>query len=253
MTDYLNHEIFFQIHSGLPREAPGSEASTLRAFSMLPGLPAYPHILDIGCGPGAQTVTLARASQAEIKAIDTHQPFLEDLTNRAAKAGVAERIHPINTSMFDLKFDEPFDLIWSEGAVYIMGFERGLSEWRRLLKPGGFIVVSELSWLKPNPPETVRRFWETAYPGMATVDDNLAHLTSAGYRSIGHFTLPESDWWDNYYHPMAARINALRDQHHENTEAQQLLDIEQAEIDLYRQFSDWYGYVFYIGQAETFS
>ncbi|HSQ27061.1 MAG TPA: class I SAM-dependent methyltransferase, partial [Anaerolineales bacterium] len=167
------------------------------------------------------------------------------------QAGVAERIHPVNASMFGLKFAQPFDLIWSEGAIYIIGFEHGLREWRRLLKPGGFIAVTELSWIKPNPPEAVRNFWETAYPGMATVDNNLAHLNSTGYRSLGHFTLPESDWWDNYYHPMAARIEALRDQHRGNIEAQQLLDMEQAEIDLYRRFSAWYGYVFYLAQAKT--
>ncbi len=250
MTPTLNHEIFWRIHSNLPREAPGSEASTLRSFSLLPNLPDQPRILDIGCGPGAQTITLARAIQGEIIAVDTHQPFLDDLADRAAQVGVAERIHPLKASMFELKFDQPFDLIWSEGAIYIIGFERGLREWRDLLKPGGYIAVSELSWLKPDPPETVRLFWETGYPGMATVNDNLAHLASAGYQELGYFTLPESDWWDNYYDPMAARISGLRDQYRVNLEAQGLLDQEQAEIDLYHQFSAWYGYVFYVGQSQ---
>ncbi len=251
MTDPLDHKIFWQIHCELPREAPGSDASTLKAFSMLPNLPARPSILDIGCGPGAQTIALALASQAEITAVDTHEPFLDDLVSRATQAGVAGRIHPINASMFELKFDQLFDLIWSEGTVYIMGFERGLREWRRLLKPGGFIAVTELSWIKPDPPETPRRFWMNDYPGMGTVDDNLRRMSSAGYREIGHFTLPESDWWDNYYHPMSTRIAALREQYRDDPGAQQHLDSEKAEIDLYRQFSDWYGYVFYIGQAET--
>ncbi len=247
MEDLLNNKVFWQVHSNLPREAPGSEASTLRAFSMLPKLPAQPRILDIGCGPGAQTITLAQNSQAEIIAVDTHQPFLDDLTRRAIRAGVAERIHPLQASMFELKFNQPFDLIWSEGAVYIMGFERGLREWRRLLKPAGYIAVTEISWLKPDPPEAPRRFWQADYPGMGTVDDNLKRISSAGYEVIGHFTLPESDWWDNYYHPITTRITALREQYRHNAEAQQHLDNEQAEIDLYRHFSDWYGYVFYLG------
>ena len=84
---------------------------------------------------------------------------------------------------------------------------------------------------------------------MATVEQNLARLSAAGYRSLGHFTLPESDWWDNYYHPMAARIQALREKYEHNPAAQAVLDMEYAEIDLYRQFSAWYGYVFYTGQA----
>lgn len=249
MTNTLGHEIFWQVHCDLPREAPGSDASTLRALSMLPGLPASARILDIGCGPGAQTVALARATQADVTAADTHQPFLDDLARRAARAGVAERVHPLNASMFDLNLEQSFDLLWSEGAVYIIGFERGLREWRRLLKPGGFVAVTELSWLKPNPPEAARKFWDEGYPGMATVDENLARLAVAGYRTLGHFTLPESDWWDNYYHPMAARIEMLRKKYPDNPEAQAILDAEYAEIELYRQYSAWYGYEFYLGQA----
>ena len=249
MTSTLNQKIFWEIHRDLPREAPGSDASTLRAFSMLTGLPESPFILDIACGPGAQTIALARATNGKITAVDTHQPFLDDLARRAALVEVADIINPLNVSMFDLKFDKPFDLVWSEGAIYIIGFERGLREWRRLLKPGGFIAVSEVSWLKPNPPEAARHFWNEAYPGMATVEDNLATQASAGYRSLGHFSLPESDWWDNYYHPMAGRIELLREKYPNNPEAQAILDLEYAEIELYRQYSAWYGYVFYLGQA----
>lgn len=249
MTDNLNNEIFWQVHRNLPREAPGSDASTLQALAMLPGLPASTRILDIGCGPGAQSVALARATKGDVTAIDTHQPFLDDLAHRAAQAGLAERVHPLNASMFDLNFNQPFDLLWSEGAIYIIGFERGLREWRKLLKPGGFIAVTEASWLKPNPPEAAHRFWSEAYPDMATVEENLARLSAAGYRSLGHFTLPKSDWWDNYYHPMAARIELLREKYPNNPEAQAILDLEYAEIELYRQYSDWYGYVFYVGQA----
>jgi SAM-dependent methyltransferase len=249
MTDTLNQEIFWEIHRDLPREAPGSDASTLRALAMLPSLPPSPRILNIACGPGAETVALAQATKGTITAVDTHQPFLDDLTRRATQAGVIEHIHPRNASMFDLKFDEPFDLIWSEGAIYIIGFERGLREWHRLLKPGGFIAITEISWLKPTPPEAPRTFWGEAYPGMKTVEQNLAHLTAVGYRSLGHFTLPKIDWWDNYYHPMAARIETLREKYADNPEAGRVLDLEYAEIELYRHYSDWYGYVFYIGQA----
>ncbi len=44
-------EIFWEIHSKLPREGPGDDASTRKAFSMLADLPNAPCILDVGCGP----------------------------------------------------------------------------------------------------------------------------------------------------------------------------------------------------------
>jgi ubiquinone/menaquinone biosynthesis C-methylase UbiE len=246
MTNSLAQEIFWAVHRDLPREAPGSDEATRQAFAMLPDLPPAPRILDIGCGPGAQTVVLAQESGGMVTAVDTHQPFLDDLTRRAAQAGVAERVQPLNASMFDLDFAEPFDLLWSEGAIYIIGLERGLREWRRLLKPGGFIAVTELCWLKPDPPTEATAFWQEGYPEMATIEENLARLTAAGYRALGHFVLPESAWWDQYYNPMAARIAMLRQQYQGNGAAQRSLDAEQAEIDLYRHCSAWYGYVFYV-------
>lgn len=249
MTNSLEQEIFWTIHRDLPREAPGSDEATLQAFAMLPGLPAAPQILDIGCGPGAQTVALAQVSRGMVTAVDTHQPFLDDLARWAVQAGVAKRIRPRNTSMFDLDFVEPFDLIWSEGAIYIIGFERGLRQWRRLLKPGGFVAVTELSWRRPDPPAAAAAFWQEAYPEMATIEANLARLMAAGYRPLGHFVLPEGAWWDHYYHPMAARIAMLREQYQGNPEIQTILDLEYAEIELYRRYSAWYGYVFYVMQV----
>lgn len=249
MTGNLGDNIFWEVHKDLPREAPGDDASTLRAFSMLTSLPAEPLLLDVGCGPGAQTVALARASQAKIVAVDTHPPFLDDLSKRAAQGGVTDRIQPVNMSMFDLSFEQKFDLLWSEGAIYIIGFEEGLKKWRSLLKPGGYVAVTEISWLKPNIPDEAARFWLEAYPAMASVPENLARLERAGYRSLGHFTVPESAWWELYYHPMAARINQLREKYAGNDEAQGILAMEYAEIELYRKYSAYYGYEFYVMQT----
>ncbi|NCC34652.1 MAG: class I SAM-dependent methyltransferase [Chloroflexia bacterium] len=152
MTNPLEHDVFWKIHRDLPREAPGSDAATMQALAMLPDLPPNARILDVGCGPGAQTLALAKATQGHITAVDTYQPFLDELACRAAIAGVGEQITPVQASMLELPFEEPFDLIWSEGAIYIMGFAEGLTAWRRHLKPGGSIVVSDLSWLQPDPP-----------------------------------------------------------------------------------------------------
>jgi SAM-dependent methyltransferase len=55
--------------------------------------------------------------------------------------------------MKDLPFGrEQFDLIWSEGAIYIMGFEQGLRAWKVFCKKGGHIVVSDCAWFEQNPP-----------------------------------------------------------------------------------------------------
>src|SRR5467141_2730368 len=173
--------IFRELTEGLPRQAPGSASATLRALGLVRGLPVSPKILDVGCGPGAQTIELARATNGEIVAVDIRQRFLDELTERARDAGVLPQITTVNVSMFDMDFPaDSFDLIWSEGAIYIAGFASGLSAWRRFLKPGGWIEVSELAWLVPNPPADAAVFWARNYPAMNSIERNCDIVSETG-------------------------------------------------------------------------
>jgi SAM-dependent methyltransferase len=187
-------DIFWEIHSNLPRESPGNDASTRRAFLMLTDLPRAPRVLDVGCGPGMQTLELARITDGPITALDTHQPFLDELTKRAKKAGVADRITTMCVSMFAMPFSpESFDVIWSEGAMYLIGLREGLARWKSFLTTKGYIVITEPCWLKSDVPDDVRACWGE-YPAMTTVDDCCRIIADAGYCEVGHFTLPEAAW-----------------------------------------------------------
>ncbi len=239
--------IFFEIHCGLPREGPGDEASTLRALRLVRDLPAAPEILDVGCGPGAQTLVLAGATKGLVTAVDNHPPFLDVLRGRASRADLSKRVRAVDASMFELPFeDAAFDLIWSEGAIYQMGFDNGLRSWRRFLRPRGHIAVTEISWLKADPPRDLAEFWEAGYPGIRSVADNLAAVRAAGYGPVGHFVLPDSAWWDSYYTPILDKLPALREKYRDDQEALAVLDQEAIEIDLFRKYSAYYGYVFYV-------
>lgn len=241
--------IFWEIHSKLPQEGPGDDRSTLQALSLIPGLPAEPHILDIGCGPGRQTLALAKKTGGQVIALDTHEPFLEEVSRRADAAGLARRIATKKCSMSEMDFaDGEFDLLWAEGSIYIMGFQKGLKSWRRFLKPGGSLAVTELTWLTDNPPEKARRFWDKEYPSMTTIAGNSNMIHEAGYFLIDSFTLRESAWWDGYYIPLEKRLARLHDKYQDNPEALSFLAGEQQEIDLYREYSAAYGYVFYVMQ-----
>ena len=135
-------KIFWEVHSGLPREGPGDNKSTKKAYMMLKDLPKNPCILDVGCGPGMQTIELAKLSSGRIVALDNHQPFLDDLNTSAEKEGVGNRIRTVNGDMFNLDYkNNSFNLLWSEGAIFIIGFEKGLRKWRRLLTANGYLVV----------------------------------------------------------------------------------------------------------------
>lgn len=242
-------EFFFEIHKDLPREGPGDMDSTRKAFRKLVNLPEQPTILDVGCGPGAQTMDLASISDGVIHAVDTHQPFLDVLQQKINDVGFQDRIKVHNQSMSALDFPPAsFDLIWSEGAIYIMGFEKGLKAWKPILKPEGYIVVTEATWLKPDPPEEIQGFWQQAYPQMKSLEENLDIIYAAGFYLIDYFVLPETSWTEEYYQPMQLRIEKLREQYKDDPQKLAILDEEQVEIQLYNKYSDWYGYVFYIMQ-----
>ena len=240
-------QVFFEIHKDLPREGPGDFQSTKKAFSMLVKLPRQPLILDIGCGPGMQTLDLIALTDGKIVAVDNHQPFLDQLSKKAAQKGVTDRITVVNADMSSLDFGEgTFDLIWAEGSAYTIGFENALRTWKPLLKRPGYLAATEIAWTKPAPPEELQRFWAEEYPPMQDIESNLAAIRRAGYRAIGHFVLPESAWWEHYYTPVEQKLVALREKYKDNPKALAVVEFHQREIDLYRQYSDYYGYFFYV-------
>jgi SAM-dependent methyltransferase len=242
----MNWEIFFEIHQNLPREGPGRNRYTRQAYKMLPEL-NEPCILDVGCGPGAPTLELARLSQGKIIGMDTHLSYLRRLVRTAEEEGLSDRVKAVRGSMLEMGFlKKSFDLIWSEGAIYIIGFEKGLSEWRCLLKPGGYLVVHELTWLSPDPPKEIYDYWKRLYAGIRTVPENLKKIPGLGYEVMGHFTLPEDAWWIEYYHPLEKRIQMLREKYPKDPKVLALLEEEQKEIDMYKKYQKWYGSVFFV-------
>lgn len=240
--------VFWELHSDLPREGPGDDMATRHVLSLLPKR-RYDRILDVGCGPGMQTICLARSFDGQIVAVDTHQPFLDVLAHRTKVERFGPRVKIENASMEALPFpDATFDLIWSEGAIYCIGFERGLKLWRRLLTLDGVVVVSELTWLRVNAPADALRFWERNYPDMSDIAGNLKRVVNSGYNPLATFLLPSDAWFRNYYDPLERRIDALSQKYRTDEAIITELDAQREEIELFRKFNDSYGYVFYAMQ-----
>jgi len=249
LRDPAQRTVFFDVHRDLPREAPGSRASTARALGFIsaPASRASTHVLDVGCGPGKQTLDLAELlPNATLVAVDAHQPYLAEVRRRARLAGFAHRIDLCRADMRALPFaPRSFDIIWCEGAAYIMGFRAALEAWSPLLAVGGYLAVTEAVWLRRNPPEPVARNWQD-YPAMTDVEGCRRRITDAGLRLIGDFVLEPTAWWDDYYVPMAERIAKLAAQHHGDPVAEHVLAACRAEIATYRDYGDYYGYAFFV-------
>jgi ubiquinone/menaquinone biosynthesis C-methylase UbiE len=241
-------QVQHEIQEGLESMRSAGLSFTQEAYEMLPRL-ENPRILDVGCGPGTATLALARLSGGQVLGLDIDRAALEVLARRVAEEGLSEWVQVIQGSMLEMGFpDETFDVIWAEGSVQFMGFEKALRDWRRLIKPDGFLVVHEMAWLRPDPPQAIVDRWQPAFAEISTAAGYAEKLPGHGYRLTGHFCLPEEFWWVNWYEPVEKRIRALREKYAGDPAIQQILDGEQHEVDLYRQHARWYGSAFLVMQ-----
>ncbi len=251
-SDPRQRAVFFDVHSCLPRQGPGDADSTARALALAGPLPRRPWVLDIACGPGLQTMDLAALlPDAEIFGIDCHLPFLTELNRRASEHAVDERVHSIAADMKSLPFpDACFDLIWCEGAAYMMGVDNALQAWRPLLRQAGALALTEAIWLRSDPPERVHRSW-AEYPDMRDMAGCRALIRNSGYELLDDFVLPEKAWWTDYYNPMTERLRDLAAKYAGDAVAESVLAESQEEIDVYGNFSAYYGYAFFVMRPAT--
>ncbi len=239
----MDDAFLFTLFEGLDRQGPGSDACTTLMFDRLsPAENAM--VLDIGCGAGGQTLALARrCGTCTITAVDIHQPYLDSLRQRAERTGSGDRITTLCASMDDLPLaPESFDIIWAEGSIFVIGFEKGLRYWKQFLRPGGSMALTELVWFTDRPSEEAASFMQEAYPPMTTVPGCERVIREAGYRVVGSFRFPDEVWWKDYYDPLERKIPEMEDQAAGDPDALAILDMTRKEIALFRQYSCQYGY-----------
>ncbi|MGV3522888.1 MAG: class I SAM-dependent methyltransferase [Candidatus Sericytochromatia bacterium] len=244
MTDIISS--FF---AQLPRQGPGNSAFTRRALSSLKGMLSTdtPRVLDLGCGTGASTLSLAELlPQAQITAVDKDPVFLERLREQLVLRQLGSRVQVLEADFSDLPVPlGSWDLIWSEGAIYHLGFAAGLAAWQPLLAPQGCMGVSELTWLTDSPHSEAQTYWQAHYPDMQDLGRNFLHVLEAGFELLDTVVLPETVWWSDYYQPMQEALGRLPS----DPEAEALRRDLEAEIALYRESSADYSYVFYLMQS----
>ena len=194
---------------------------------MLPKLDE-PRILDIGCGSGVPTMELARLGQGEVIGIDIDQPALDKLNRKIREAGFANRVQAVNRSILDMVFpDEGFDIIWSEGSIFVIGFERGIQEWRRLLKPNGFMAIHDEK---------------------GNVEKKLEQISKCGYKLLGYFILSEDTWWTEYFAPLEKLIAKSQTSYPDDPHALEELNQACRELEMFKNNPERNNSVYFVIQ-----
>ena len=242
-----SEDCFHQVFVRMPRQGPGYPEATRKAWSLIPSVPPHPDILDIGCGTGTQTRDLAGLTGGTITAVDIYDPFLEKVNEWSEREGLAHRIRTVRASMDDLPFDRnEFDIIWSEGVIDIMGFEKGLSYWKQFCKNGGCIVVSDLTLFESPAPEELIEFWKPYGVTVYTEKEKARQIAGAGLELLHMFRLEEKGWTKHFYEPMQEVIGTLRKEKGDIPECAAVLDALEQEAVMYRKYGKFYGYTFFI-------
>ena len=245
----FDFELITEYYSNFKRQGPGSPEMTIKALDFIDNLTEKSKIADIGCGTGGQTMVLGENTMGDITGIDIAPEFINIFNDNAKKEKLDDRVKGVVGSMDELPFKmEEFDLIWSEGAIYNIGFERGLKEWSNYLKKGGFIAVTEASWFTNERPAEIEKFWLDAYPEITTISNCVSIMEKTGYVPVSTFILPEYCWTDNFFTPQVSVQADFLKKYPENESIEKFVEMERHEAKIYQKYKDFYGYVFYIGK-----
>lgn len=244
-------KVFMDLQLGLPRNGPGSDASTARAYELAPRPEGKEgvEVLVLGCGAGAEVLTLLDFPETRLTAIDMIKPFIKELEQRAdAKGNVSGRLRTICEDFEHLSVPKGiFDLIWCEASIYSIGFAQALALWKPYLKPTGAIVVSEAIWLTQTPSREAAEFWDRMYPEMKTLEGTKERAQQVGFTVEKSFTLSKQEWWTDYYTPLRIRMRKrLADLLGQGIEALAVIRDFEEEIELYETHGNEYGYAFFI-------
>lgn len=233
-------EAFWKIHENLPRQGPGSDETTNRLLSKANPANTIRRAIDMGCGPGRSAIMMAEKGIV-VTAIDTHQPFLDELSKHAKDKRLDNLIQTNNVSMDKVSYPEgSFDLVWSEGTAYIIGFQQALVSWKKLLAPEGKVVITDCFWLTDNRSTEAVDFWK-ADPLMMTIEQAIKVAEEAGYSLEYQYTQPDSDWFDEYYTPMEHKIKTLSINPDQGM--QEALSMTELEIHVRKKYGDEYGHI----------
>ncbi|MFH8747249.1 SAM-dependent methyltransferase [Streptomyces rimosus] len=151
------------------------------------GLPHDARLLDIGCGTGGPAIRLAQRTGGRVTGITVSKVQLARCEERLSTAGLAGRVDFAYGDAMRLGFaDDSFDAAWSIDCFpHLSDRPAGLREARRVLRPGGHLLLTEFARRGTPGKEEVdafTRLW--ASPPPTTFATLLGEIEESGLRVV---------------------------------------------------------------------
>jgi ubiquinone/menaquinone biosynthesis C-methylase UbiE len=184
---------------------------TRKTYNLIPEI-KNPNILDVGCGTGVPTIELAKISNGHVTGIDIDEKLLNILRRRIKEIGLNNKISVLNKSinMMDFQY-ESFDIIWSEGAVFVIGFENSIKNWRKILKPNGFLVLHD---------------------DIKDKSKKLGLIEKYGYKLVVEYDLSFEIWWNEYYSKLEKFVEKYKDKFPEDSQLRKEIESDRNQVNM---------------------
>ena len=244
---------------GITRHLGGINAT--REMAKLCNIVAGMHILDIGCGVGRSACRLAKMIGCKVTGVDLSPRMVAWANERARKEKLTALVEFRQADAQSLPFeDEMFDALIVESVmVFVPDRPKAMSEFLRVVKPGGYIGLNESTWLKtPVPEEIVQKL--SALFNQADFTDAAGWnelLTTAGLKEIVsrvYALTPGGDLRDrmrlNGFRGVLENIRNMISYYHNATPAQrgQFNRLLNAQRHSPKEFYEYQGYGLYAGR-----
>ena len=185
--------------SGTARQtAQSANGTAVQSASGIVGHPARQEILDIACGTGDFSIAITRAMApgSRVTGLDLSEGMLAVMRAKLAASGLEDRVACVQGDSEALPYaDAAFDCVTI--AFGIRNFEHretALREILRVLKPGGKLVILELS-VPSN--QVIRWFYKLYFTGLLPVIGGKISGDKAAYRylPVSVLNFPGRDEW----------------------------------------------------------
>jgi SAM-dependent methyltransferase len=130
------------------------------------------YVLDVGCGVGATPCYLARTYNCRVMGVDLLEKMVEQSRARARSLGVEDLVEFKVADARDLPFDDDhFDAVIAESVnAFFEDKLQAIQEYVRVTRPGGYVGITEMTWLRTPPPEVVAYYMKTVYADALEAD-----------------------------------------------------------------------------------